>query len=359
MDRAPATRRRQLGAAAAHDRIEDLRRDPADALGRRCGRPPRLRRRRQTRRWSRPRQQAATNRRTAVLACPVVHHDGADGPAVRPHLARRQPAPCGRTVVPTPATPATASASTPGRSACDHGAHAAKVAILAAASLEVIPRCTWFRARAARQRLHLRSTWAMSSINDADESNRGSAVNSPAWSVNSTRERRRPGPAEQRGDPIVVAEKQLVVGQGIVLVDDGQYTHRQHRLQRSPGRAGTCPRAPSRPGRPTGRRPCRGRERDRGVALHQAHLTHRATACRARGSRGRAAPLRPRAGSPAATAPELTSTTSWPAPRTVATSAATASITSLRSSPASSVCRRGAGLGDHPHGRTLTTAPSR
>ncbi len=93
-----------------------------------------------------------------------------------------------RTVVPTPATPATASASTPGRSAAAITVRTPdQVAILAAASLEVIPPVPRFEPEPPANASISRSTWAMSSISDADESNRGSAVNSPAWSVNSTR----------------------------------------------------------------------------------------------------------------------------------------------------------------------------
>ena len=61
------------------------------------------------------------------------------------------------------------------------------------------------------------------------------------------------------------------------------------------------------------------------------------TACSVCASLGRSAAAIPSAGSPAATAPEDTTTTSWPAVRAAATSAAALAMASRRSSPCSSV----------------------
>ncbi len=67
------------------------------------------------------------------------------------------------------------------------------------------------------------SSWSIStisSINEASASRRGSAVNTPAASVSITSVSAPDELGDQGGHPVVVAEADLVVGHGVVLVDD-------------------------------------------------------------------------------------------------------------------------------------------
>ncbi len=94
---------------------------------------------------------------------------------------------CGCTTVPTPGDPARASASTPGLLAAAITVRTPdQAAILAAASLVTMPPlpCT-VPAPPARASISW-STSTISSMSEADESKRGSAVSTPAVSVSIT-----------------------------------------------------------------------------------------------------------------------------------------------------------------------------
>ena len=76
------------------------------------------------------------------------------------------------------------------------------------------------------------STSTISSMSDAPASRRGSAVKMPAVSVSSTSEVGADEVRDQRGEPVVVAVADLVVGDGVVLVDDGDDTEVEEAPQR-------------------------------------------------------------------------------------------------------------------------------
>ena len=76
------------------------------------------------------------------------------------------------------------------------------------------------------------STSTISSMSDASASSRGSAVNSPAVSVSSTSRSAPTRCDDQRGEAVVVAEADLVVGDGVVLVDDRHHAEVEQAPQR-------------------------------------------------------------------------------------------------------------------------------
>ena len=76
------------------------------------------------------------------------------------------------------------------------------------------------------------STSTISSMSDAPASRRGSAVNTPDVSVSSTRRSAPTRWDDERGEPVVVAEPDLVVGDGVVLVDHGNDTEFEQARQR-------------------------------------------------------------------------------------------------------------------------------
>ena len=115
----------------------------------------------------------------------------------------------------------------------------------------------------------------------------------------------------ERGEPVVVAEADLVVGHRVVLVDHRHAAELEQADERLAGvqvlaAVDEVVRAPGAPGAATA--PCSARER-----IHVAIMRgwpSAASACRVGRSAGRWS--RPSAATPADTAPELTTTTWWP-----------------------------------------------
>ena len=137
-------------------------------------------------------------------------------------------------------------------------------------------------------------------------------MNSPAVSVSSTSTSARDEVRHERGEPVVVAVADLVVGDGVVLVDDRAHAEVEQALQRlarvevlrcactkSYGVSSTWPAT----------QPVRAEHRadalhqqglaDRGDRLQRADVGRAAWSARARASRPRSRP-------------SITSTTSWP-----------------------------------------------
>ena len=83
-----------------------------------------------------------------------------------------------------------------------------------------------------------RSSWwsisTTSSMSDASASRRGSAVSSPGASVSSTSSWAPTRCATERGQAVVVAEADLLVGHGVVLVDDRDHAEVDQVAQRPP-----------------------------------------------------------------------------------------------------------------------------
>ncbi len=130
----------------------------------------------------------------------------------------------GRTTVPMPGRPSTAPVSTPGRLAAaitartpDHDA------ILAAASFDAIPPLPRTVPRPPAMRSISWSTSTISSMSEPPSTSRGSALSSPGASVSRTRRSAADQVGEEGGQEVVVAEADLVVGDGVVLVH-----HRHH-----------------------------------------------------------------------------------------------------------------------------------
>ena len=153
---------------------------------------------------------------------------GADGGADR--LARR-----GRRDDTPGASAAAMTARTP-----DHAA------ILAAASLLAMPPLPRAVPAPPATASSAASTSTISSISDASASRRGSAVNRPAVSVSSTRRSARDQVRHERGQAVVVAVADLVVGDGVVLVHDGHARRGRAGAAASRARAGTASGARSR-----------------------------------------------------------------------------------------------------------------
>ena len=155
---------------------------------------------------------------------------------------------------------------------------------------------------------------------------------------------------DEGGEAVVVAEADLVVGDGVVLVDHRDDAELEQPLQRAAGVEVLRPddeveRAPAAPARP----PARGGER-RGRRRAMSRLWPTAeTACRVRASRGRRSPPSPRAGRPAAMAPDVTATTWWPSARSPASSAHERLDGATRRSALVVGDRRRADLGDDDH----------
>ena len=84
------------------------------------------------------------------------------------------------------------------------------------------------------------STSTISSISDADESRRGSAVSRPGRVGEQHEQVGGEQVGDERGQAVVVAEADLVVGDGVVLVDDRHHAELEQPAERAPGRGGTA-----------------------------------------------------------------------------------------------------------------------
>ena len=274
-----------------------------------------------------------------------------DGEAARRAQGEGDPQLAGRaagspgpgTPCPTPGSPASAAASTPGRAAsaitvCTPD----QVAILAAASFEAMPPLPTALPGTAGQALEL----VVDLDHLFDQRRLGVAPGvggQQARRVGEQHEELRADQVgDQRGQPVVVAEADLLVGHGVVLVDDRAPRRGRPGGAASPARAGTAcgarsRAAPAGPGRPARRadrgRPATGASGGAGPPRRRPGATA--------GSDGRCSP-RSSAAQPAAMAPEVTTTTVWPGRR------AAAAI-----SPHSRPHRRPSVTEDEP---TLTTA---
>ena len=159
-----------------------------------------------------------------------------------PRLAPGQAHARGRaTVVPTPPTPATASASDVGAIGrgddAPHpapGGHARRGELghHSAAADASLPGPPATPSKAA-------STAATSSTRVASATRRGSASKSPSVSVRRTRHSAPTQVGDEGGEAVVVAEADLVVGHGVVLVDDRHRVEADQGDDRCRGRAGT------------------------------------------------------------------------------------------------------------------------
>ena len=141
-----------------------------------------------------------------------------------------------RKTVPTPDSPATAAASTPGRAASAMTVSTPdQVAILAAATLEAMPPLP----TALPGPPAICSRWwsisATSSIREASATKRGSAVEQPR---RIGQQHQQVGPDEvrhQRRQPVVVPEADLLVGHRVVLVDHRDHAQLNEVIQGAPG----------------------------------------------------------------------------------------------------------------------------
>ena len=140
-----------------------------------------------------------------------------------------------RTAVPT-GSPAIAWVMTSGRSAAamttrtpDHAA------ILAACSLLAIPPLPRLVPAPPATASSAASTSTISSISDASSSRRGSAVNNPAVSVQHEQQLRADEVRDECREAIVVAISDLVIGDGVVLVDHGDDTELEQPAERLAG----------------------------------------------------------------------------------------------------------------------------
>ena len=108
-------------------------------------------------------------------------------------------------------------------------------AIFAAATFDAIPPLPRADPAPPASASRAWSTSTISSISDAEGSRRGSAVSSPAVSVSSTSRSASRQVGDERGDAVVVAEADLVVGDGVVLVDHRHDAELEQPPQRAPG----------------------------------------------------------------------------------------------------------------------------
>ena len=138
--------------------------------------------------------------------------------------------------MPTPASPASAAASTPGRPAsaitvCTPD----QVAILAAASFEAMPPLpTALPGPPARRS----SCWSISTTSSISDASRVAprVGGEQAGRVGEQDEQLRADEVRhQRGEAVVVAEADLLVGHGVVLVDDRHDAEVDQVAQRAPG----------------------------------------------------------------------------------------------------------------------------
>ena len=149
-------------------------------------------------------------------------------------------------------------------------------------------------------------------MSDASASRRGSAVNSPAVSVRSTSRSAPTRCDTERGEPVVVAVADLVVGDGVVLVDDRhdaeveQAPQRLARVEVLRAHAEVVGREQHLPGE----QPVRAE--DRAEALHQPGLADGGDRLERPDVGGARRPARAR-GARRRSRPSCTSTTSWPA----------------------------------------------
>ena len=259
-------------------------------------------------------------RRTRSRAC---------GPAAAGRAAARR---CRR-----PARPATAAASTPGRSAAAITARTPDhAAIRAAASFDAMPPLPRSDAGPPAAASSAWSTSTISSMSDASvveprvggEHAGGVGEQHEQVGVDEV--------GDERGEPVVVAEADLVVGHRVVLVDDRHDAELEQPHQRLPGvqvllAVDEVERRQQHlaADQAVARRACR-----RSTRMSRLWPTA-ATACSVARSVGRG-PCKPRAGRPAAIAPDVTMTTRSPSaaqappPRRTACSIAAASIVTVR-----------------------------
>ena len=113
-------------------------------------------------------------------------------------------------------------------------------AIFAAASLLAIPPLPRTVPAPPATFSSASSTSTISSMSDASASWRGSAVNKPAVSVSISSSVGAQQMRDERGEPIVVAVADLVVGDGVVLVDDLAAHRDRATAAASPARASTA-----------------------------------------------------------------------------------------------------------------------
>ncbi len=207
-----------------------------------------------------------------------------------------------------------------------------QTAILAAASLEPMPPLP---TAVPGPPAMASSSWSISttsSMSEASASRRGSPVSRPAVSVSSTS---RPAPDEvghQCGEAVVVAETDLLVRHGVVLVDDGDHAELEQPAERLTGvevlaavdevEGGEQDLAGDQPVAAEGVAP----------DPHQQVLAHRGHRLQ-RGQVRRAGRPSDRLVHPAAMAPEVTMTTRCPAARAWATSPASLSMASVSTRP--------------------------
>ena len=173
------------------------------------------------------------------LAGAVVDHDRARStrPRTRSRACGRAGAgPWGAPPCPRPGAPATTASSTPSREACAITARTPDhAAILAAASFDAMPAAPPRRARAAGQRLER--------VVDLDDllDQRRRRVEAGVGREQAGRvgeEHEQVGGHEvgdEGGEAVVVAEADLVVGDGVVLVDHGHDAELEQALERGAG----------------------------------------------------------------------------------------------------------------------------
>ena len=108
-------------------------------------------------------------------------------------------------------------------------------AILAAASFDAmppLPRAVPVPPASASSEW---STSTISSMSDADASSRGSAVSRPGGVGEQHEQVGGDEVGDEGGEAVVVAEADLVVGDGVVLVDDGHDAEVEQPAERGPG----------------------------------------------------------------------------------------------------------------------------
>ena len=152
-------------------------------------------------------------------------------------------------------------------------------------------------------------------MSDASASSRGSAVSRPGLVGEQHQQVGADEVGDERGQAVVVAEADLVVGDGVVLVDDGHDAELEQPGQRRPGVQVLLADHEVERGEQhlAADEPALGQGRRRTPASGGSGPTADA-ACSVTASRGRTADS-PSAGRPAAMAPLVTITTRWPARR--------------------------------------------
>ena len=285
----------------------------------------------------RPRPTSAARAPSSTMTVP----DGADGEG-DPQLAGRQPALGARTTVPTPGSPATASTSTPGRPAAAITRRTPdQAAILAAASFDAMPPLP--RSEPAPPASGLQRLVDLDDL--LDERSVGVEPRVGGEQARRVGEQHEQVGADevgdQRGQAVVVAEADLVVGDGVVLVDDGHHAELEQALERLAGVQVllAVDEVEWREQDLAGDQVVRGQGLV--VDLHQPVWPTAEIACSVGRSVGRVPP-RPSAGQSGRDRPEVTTTTRWPPARSAATSAhslATAPRRSARGRRSATTCR--------------------